>query len=112
MPFPADYVPPPTVRPAQLVTMTPFPHAYPSAPGGEAPQSPDSSPRLALYLGFGLSLLVLIAGLIALSRLSTRETISSVQLGGSGWLAPSPPDQDDGEIEPLDDLADHLADDQ
>lgn len=111
VPFPADYVPPPTVRPAQLVTMTPLPHAYPSTPGGEAPQSPDSSPRLALYLGFGLSLLILIAGLIGLSRLSPRETISSVRLRGSGGLFPSPPDQDGRELEPLDDLADHLADD-
>ena len=112
VPFPADYVSPPTVRPAQLATMTPSSLVLPSTAGRQAPGSADSSPRLLLYVGFGLSLLILIAGLIGILRLSAREPSPSVQSRGSGELFLSPPDQDDREREPLDDQPDHFADDQ
>jgi hypothetical protein len=59
-----------------------------------------------LYVGFGLSLLILIAGLIGILRWS------AIQPRGSGELFPLPPDRDDRERDPLDDQPDHLADDQ
>ena len=67
-PPPAEYVPPPTVRPFQLATMTPSPGERPSSGEPESPLTPDPSPRFGLYAGFGVSLLILIAGLAGMLR--------------------------------------------
>ena len=67
-PLPAEYVPPPTVRPFQLATMTPGPGEQPSSGEPESPLVPDPSPRFGLYAGFGVSLLILVAGLAGMLR--------------------------------------------
>lgn len=67
-PPPAEYVPPPTVRPFQLATMTPGPGERPSSGEPESPLTADPSPRFGLYAGFGVSLLILIAGLAGMLR--------------------------------------------
>lgn len=67
-PLPAEYVSPPTVRPFQLATMTPSPGERPSSGEPESPLTPDPSPRFGLYGGFGVSLLILIAGLAGMLR--------------------------------------------
>ena len=67
-PLPAEYEPPPTVRPFQLATMTPGAGERPSSGEPESPLGPDPSPRFGLYAGFGVSLLILIAGLVGMLR--------------------------------------------
>jgi hypothetical protein len=70
-PFPAGYVPPPTPWSSQLATMTPE-WSYP-LPGHPTSGGGDSSPRLWLYCGFGLSVLLLLLGLMAMLRPRERK---------------------------------------
>jgi hypothetical protein len=70
-PFPAGYVPPPTPWSSQLATMTPE-WSYP-LPGHQTAGQGDSNPRLWLYCGFGLSVLLLLLGLMAMLRPRERK---------------------------------------
>jgi hypothetical protein len=70
-PFPEGYVPPPTERPSQLATMTPE-WSYP-LPGHATAGQGDSNPRLWLYCGFGLSVVLLLLGLMAMLRPRERK---------------------------------------
>jgi len=76
-PLSTDYVPPPTVRawrgPLQLATMTPSPTAPLPAADAESTPPADTSPRLWLYLGFGLSLLILVVGVLGMLRYGPRQ---------------------------------------
>ncbi len=77
-PFPPDYVPPPTSRLLQIVTMTP--PAGGGLPAGYETVPEESAPRVWLVVGFLLALVVLIAGLVGLVRT------------GSSRPEPEPPD--------------------
>ncbi len=70
-PFPEGYVPPPTQRSSQLATMTPE-WSFP-LPGSETAGQGNSNPRLWLYCGFGLSVLLLLLGLMAMLRPRERK---------------------------------------
>ncbi len=95
-PAPADYVPPPTVSRPSMATIMPVE----PVPSVQADEDGVPSPRTWLYVGFGVSLLLLAGGLAALGRLGRGEGDPSeylrVQDGGPLTRENRPPGQDQG----------------
>jgi hypothetical protein len=99
-PFPTAYVPPVTRESFQMATMTPTDtgqgDSYPLETGDNGASGEDEAlPRLWLYIGFGLALLALLLGLLAMLRVGQKAS-GAVQ---SGAL---PPAAFDDEQEPAD----------